>query len=159
MACLFVLLLQVNCVVMRGLNEDELLDFVALTEKKPLEVRFIEYMPFDGEWLSKMSKIKTNDPVCVFGQEWLYFPTGSKTWTLVNIMKERIHKSFQNFSGSFTLSSFLNKVGSTAAEPRRLSDDPSKRFQLERRRSLFVKRPPSVSVTSQPCVTWLVCQS
>lgn len=42
-------LLQVNCVVMRGLNEDELLDFVALTEKKPLEVRFIEYMPFDGE--------------------------------------------------------------------------------------------------------------
>lgn len=41
--------LQVNCVVMRGLNEDELLDFVALTEEKPLEVRFIEYMPFDGE--------------------------------------------------------------------------------------------------------------
>ncbi|XP_066559420.1 molybdenum cofactor biosynthesis protein 1 isoform X2 [Amia ocellicauda] len=39
---------KVNCVVMRGLNEDELLDFVALTEKKPLEVRFIEYMPFDG---------------------------------------------------------------------------------------------------------------
>lgn len=34
---------------MRGLNEDELLDFVALTEKKPLEVRFIEYMPFDGK--------------------------------------------------------------------------------------------------------------
>ncbi|XP_027130879.1 molybdenum cofactor biosynthesis protein 1 [Larimichthys crocea] len=39
---------KVNCVIMRGLNEDELLDFVALTEKKPLEVRFIEYMPFDG---------------------------------------------------------------------------------------------------------------
>eukprot|EP00061_Rhincodon_typus_P010845 g35434.t1 len=37
----------VNCVVMRGLNEDELLDFVKLTEKKPLDVRFIEYMPFD----------------------------------------------------------------------------------------------------------------
>lgn len=35
--------------VMRGMNEDEILDFVALTEKKPLEVRFIEYMPFDGE--------------------------------------------------------------------------------------------------------------
>lgn len=34
---------------MRGLNEDELLDFVALTEKKPLDVRFIEYMPFDGK--------------------------------------------------------------------------------------------------------------
>ncbi|KAK2843673.1 hypothetical protein Q7C36_011888 [Tachysurus vachellii] len=39
---------KVNCVVMRGLNEDELLDFVTLTERKPLDVRFIEYMPFDG---------------------------------------------------------------------------------------------------------------
>ncbi|XP_012577151.1 PREDICTED: molybdenum cofactor biosynthesis protein 1 isoform X1 [Condylura cristata] len=39
---------KVNCVVMRGLNEDELLDFVALTEGLPLDVRFIEYMPFDG---------------------------------------------------------------------------------------------------------------
>lgn len=41
---------QVNCVVMRGLNEDEILDFVALTKGLPLDVRFIEYMPFDGQW-------------------------------------------------------------------------------------------------------------
>ncbi|NWR93210.1 MOCS1 protein, partial [Furnarius figulus] len=38
----------VNCVVMRGLNEDELLDFVDFTKDLPLDVRFIEYMPFDG---------------------------------------------------------------------------------------------------------------
>jgi molybdenum cofactor biosynthesis protein A len=39
---------KINCVVMRGVNEDELVDFVALTESRPIEVRFIEYMPFDG---------------------------------------------------------------------------------------------------------------
>lgn len=39
---------KINCVVMQGFNEQEIVDFVALTEKKPLEVRFIEYMPFDG---------------------------------------------------------------------------------------------------------------
>lgn len=39
---------KVNCVVMRGVNEDELVDFVAWTEHKPIEVRFIEFMPFDG---------------------------------------------------------------------------------------------------------------
>lgn len=45
--------LKLNCVVMRGVNDDELLDFVALTERLPVEVRFIEYMPFDGnEWAS-----------------------------------------------------------------------------------------------------------
>ncbi|NXE88944.1 MOCS1 protein, partial [Menura novaehollandiae] len=46
MLCL--LSLQVNCVVMRGFNEDELLDFVNFTKDLPLDVRFIEYMPFDG---------------------------------------------------------------------------------------------------------------
>lgn len=39
---------KINCVVMRGLNEDEICDFVALTEMKSVDVRFIEYMPFDG---------------------------------------------------------------------------------------------------------------
>ncbi|NXT71498.1 MOCS1 protein, partial [Chaetops frenatus] len=46
MLCL--LYLQVNCVVMRGFNEDEVLDFVDFTKDLPLDVRFIEYMPFDG---------------------------------------------------------------------------------------------------------------
>ncbi len=39
---------KVNCVVLRGFNEDELVDFVAMTESSPIEIRFIEYMPFDG---------------------------------------------------------------------------------------------------------------
>jgi len=40
--------LKINCVVMRGLNNREILPFVELGRDKPLEVRFIEYMPFDG---------------------------------------------------------------------------------------------------------------
>lgn len=39
---------QVNCVVMRGFNDDEICDFVELTRDKPINVRFIEFMPFDG---------------------------------------------------------------------------------------------------------------
>ena len=33
---------------MKGLNDDELLDFVRLTQQLPIHVRFIEYMPFSG---------------------------------------------------------------------------------------------------------------
>ena len=45
--------LKINCVVMRGINDDELVDFVAWTADLPIEVRFIEYMPFDGNgWAS-----------------------------------------------------------------------------------------------------------
>ncbi|KAI0492391.1 hypothetical protein KFK09_026662 [Dendrobium nobile] len=39
---------KVNCVVMRGINDDEICDFVELTREKPINVRFIEFMPFDG---------------------------------------------------------------------------------------------------------------
>ena len=39
---------KVNCVVMRGVNDDEIVDFVDMTRDQPIEVRFIEFMPFDG---------------------------------------------------------------------------------------------------------------
>ena len=40
---------KVNCVVMRGINDDEVPEFVEWTRNIPLEVRFIEYMPFGGD--------------------------------------------------------------------------------------------------------------
>jgi len=36
---------KINCVTMRGTNDDELADFAKLTIDRPLTVRFIEYMP------------------------------------------------------------------------------------------------------------------
>lgn len=37
--------IKVNCVVMRGTNDDEIVDFARLTLERPLHVRFIELMP------------------------------------------------------------------------------------------------------------------
>lgn len=37
--------LKINTVLMKGFNEDEILDFVRLAKEKPLHIRFIEYMP------------------------------------------------------------------------------------------------------------------
>ena len=36
---------KLNMVVMRGVNDHELLDFAALSRERPITVRFIEYMP------------------------------------------------------------------------------------------------------------------
>jgi cyclic pyranopterin phosphate synthase len=36
---------KLNCVVMRGVNDDEIADFAALTRERPIFVRFIELMP------------------------------------------------------------------------------------------------------------------
>ena len=40
--------LKLNVVLLKGVNDDEIIDFIKLTESKPLSVRFIEFMPFDG---------------------------------------------------------------------------------------------------------------
>ncbi|XP_077395580.1 molybdenum cofactor biosynthesis protein 1 isoform X2 [Festucalex cinctus] len=61
---------KVNCVLMRGLNEDELLDFVGLTEKKPLEVRFIEYMPFDGNKWNFKKMVSYQEMLDHIRQQW-----------------------------------------------------------------------------------------
>ncbi|MCB0396481.1 MAG: GTP 3',8-cyclase MoaA [Flavobacteriales bacterium] len=43
--------LKINVVVMKGVNDDELVDFVELTRDRPVHIRFIEFMPFQGnQW-------------------------------------------------------------------------------------------------------------
>lgn len=37
--------IKINCVVMQGLNDDELAEFAAITRERPWHVRFIELMP------------------------------------------------------------------------------------------------------------------
>jgi cyclic pyranopterin phosphate synthase len=44
---------KLNMVVMKGLNDDEILDFIEWTRHHPIQVRFIEFMPFSGnKWTS-----------------------------------------------------------------------------------------------------------
>jgi GTP 3',8-cyclase len=44
---------KVNVVVMKGLNDDEINDFIEWTKDTPVHVRFIEFMPFSGnKWTS-----------------------------------------------------------------------------------------------------------
>ena len=47
---------KVNCVLMKGFNDNEIIDFVEFTKHHKLQIRFIEFMPFDGnKW--KMEKL------------------------------------------------------------------------------------------------------
>jgi cyclic pyranopterin phosphate synthase len=43
---------KINCVVMRGVNDDEIVDLAAFGRARGVGVRFIEFMPLDaqGEW-------------------------------------------------------------------------------------------------------------
>jgi len=39
---------KVNAVLMKDVNDNEIIDFIELTKDLPVSVRFIEFMPFDG---------------------------------------------------------------------------------------------------------------
>ena len=44
---------KVNVVAMKGINEEEIIDFILWTKNTPIHIRFIEFMPFDGnKWNS-----------------------------------------------------------------------------------------------------------
>lgn len=40
--------IKLNCVLMKGVNEDEIIDFIKLSKHHLIHIRFIEFMPFDG---------------------------------------------------------------------------------------------------------------
>lgn len=47
---------KLNAVLIKGFNDNEIIDFIELTKTQPISIRFIEFMPFDGnKWdISKM---------------------------------------------------------------------------------------------------------
>lgn len=62
--------LKINCVMMRGVNEREILPFVDLGKDQDLEVRFIEYMPFDGNKWSEKKMMTFQEMLTVIRQKY-----------------------------------------------------------------------------------------
>ena len=52
---------KINAVLMRGINEDEILNFIKLTENLPIVFRFIEFMPFNGNQWRREKIISFNE--------------------------------------------------------------------------------------------------
>ena len=52
---------KLNCVTMRGTNDDEFADFARLTLNQPLTVRFIEYMPLGDSQFSSRTDLRVDE--------------------------------------------------------------------------------------------------
>lgn len=63
---------KINTVVMRDVNTHELKDFVAWTKDAPLDVRFIEFMPFAGNHWSKEKVFSYKEMLSLVGEEFNY---------------------------------------------------------------------------------------
>lgn len=67
--------LKINCVVMRGINDREIIPFVEMGRESPIEVRFIEYMPFDGNKWNENKMLPYQEMLAVIQEK---YPTLAK---------------------------------------------------------------------------------
>lgn len=95
---------KVNVVLMKGFNENEIVDFVKLTQYLPLSVRFIEFMPFAGNEWDRSKMISQNEILSEL----------EKTFSSEEIQKLEDEKNFtariykiKDFQGNFGIISSI----------------------------------------------------
>ncbi|WP_207495728.1 GTP 3',8-cyclase MoaA [Aridibaculum aurantiacum] len=63
---------KVNVVMMKGVNDDEINAFVAMTKALPVHIRFIEFMPFSGNHWESQKVFGWKQILEVVGEEYDY---------------------------------------------------------------------------------------
>jgi cyclic pyranopterin phosphate synthase len=89
--------LKINCVVMRGVNDRDIIPFIELGRESPIEVRFIEYMPFDGNKWNQQKMFSYEEMLAVIREK---YP---------NLEKQEDHKN--DTSKTYRVPGFEGRVG------------------------------------------------
>jgi len=67
---------KINMVVMKGVNDQEIPDFIRWTSEQPVHIRFIEFMPFSGNHWDKEKVLTWRDIVSIVEQHHSIVPLG-----------------------------------------------------------------------------------
>ena len=60
---------KLNAVLIKGFNDNEIIDFIKLTKDLPVSVRFIEFMPFDGNKWDKEKMVSYAEVMSLVNSE------------------------------------------------------------------------------------------
>ncbi|CAO1634375.1 unnamed protein product [Parajaminaea phylloscopi] len=111
---------KLNVVVMKGSNEDEIKDFVDFTKEHDLEVRFIEYMPFNSNSWSTSLLTPTSSLLDALRAS---YPTGSIRRSFDDSNDTTRHWSVRGYKGRFGfISSMTDHFCSSCNRIRVLAD-------------------------------------
>ncbi|MBV6479186.1 MAG: GTP 3',8-cyclase 1 [Ignavibacteria bacterium] len=61
---------KVNTVIIKGINEDDITGFIEWTKHEPLHIRFIEFMPFDGNKWSNEKVFSHNEMLNLISEKY-----------------------------------------------------------------------------------------
>lgn len=94
---------KVNVVAMKGVNDDEIPRFIALTKELPLHIRFIEFMPFTGNHWDHEKVIGLQEILDIAARDYTFEPIRHK--------KHDTAKNFQitGHAGTFAVISTMTK--------------------------------------------------
>ena len=91
---------KINCVLIKGFNDEEIVDFVAYTETMPVIMRFIEFMPFDGNRWNKDKLVAEQEILKSVFDHW----TVSKVERLTDSLNDTSRNyKVKGYAGSFAM--------------------------------------------------------
>lgn len=108
---------KVNMVVMKGVNEEEINDFIAWTKNDPVHVRFIEFMPFTGNRWSSNKVMTWQDILQTIEQQYSFIR-----------MKDEQHETAKKYivpghAGTFAVISTMSAPFCSTCNRMRLTAD------------------------------------
>ncbi|MCC7231581.1 MAG: GTP 3',8-cyclase MoaA [Bacteroidia bacterium] len=108
---------KINTVVIRDVNEKEIPDFVALTKDEPLNVRFIEFMPFAGNHWTKENVFSHKEILDLISLQYRYVPLHN------DIHDTAIKYKVPGHQGTFAIISTMSRPFCSGCNRLRLTTD------------------------------------
>jgi cyclic pyranopterin phosphate synthase len=95
---------KLNVVAMKGINDNEINDFIEWTRHEPVHIRFIEFMPFTGNAWSSNKVFTWKEILAIIGEKYSFAPLQNK--------KHDTAKNYQvaNHVGTFAVISTMTQA-------------------------------------------------
>jgi len=108
---------KINVVVMKGFNENEINDFIRWAMHIPIQIRFIEFMPFSGNRWERNKVFSMNDMFSEIGSQFEFLP-----------IENELHDTAKHFIipghvGSFAIISTMSAPFCSTCNRMRLTAD------------------------------------
>ena len=104
--------LKVNVVAMKGVNDDEIPAFVEFARHRPVNVRFIEFMPFDGNEWTQGRMLSYREMVAIVGEHCAIEPLPHRP--------NQVAKDFRIVGGAGTISFVTSMTDDFCSECNRI---------------------------------------
>jgi len=108
---------KINMVVMKGLNDEEIKDFIGWTRYTPIQIRFIEFMPFSGNKWTSNKMFSLEEIMAVISRDFAVLPVKAESHDTAK------HFMIPGHEGSFAIISTMTAPFCSTCNRMRLTAD------------------------------------